>query len=135
MAGEAAAPWWETYSGYVKLGSAVAGAVAVAVGGWHLRENDPAPPAADSPAVYDQRVQEAAADIKVLEAESRAIDARVRVNSESIARLKAEMEALHGLADERERRFLAVETEGKRLAERQEDILDRLRGVEKNGKR
>lgn len=128
MAGESER-FWDTWGGYVKFGGAVLGAAAAGVATWHAQESAPEP-SATSPAVYDLRVQEATQDIKVLETEARALEQRVRANSEGIAKLRAEMEALHSLAEERERRFLAVETEGRRLAERQEDILDRLRRVE-----
>ncbi len=128
MAGES--QWWETWGGYVKLGGAVAGVAAVGIGGLLHRTVPESTQSPMSPSVYDLRVEQAAQDIKVLEAELRAGQERIQANAANIARLQAEMADLKHLCDERKERFNAVEAEGKRLAERQEHILDRLREVE-----
>lgn len=115
--------WWENYGGYIKLGSALAAVIAAGVGVPQIMNTD-------SESAYDLRVREANKDIEELKAEAKAAAERSLANTEAIAKMRAEITAFHNLAEERERRFLRVEAENQRQAERLEIILDRIRALE-----
>lgn len=130
MAEEREIPWIKIAGG---VGTAVAFA-ATGVGTYMAnRERDSAPSqAAPLPAVLDTRVSVNAADIAALKNSALAMSVRIQGNGEEIATLKAEMAAIHELAGERERRFLHVEQDQKDAQTRQDQILDRLRAIERS---
>lgn len=125
---------------WVKIITGVGGAIGLAAAGFGTynanreRDNAQASAPALQPAVLDARVLVNATDIAALKNAALAMSVRIQGNGEEIATLKAEMKALHELAGERERRFLHVEADQKDAQTRQDQILDRLRMLERNAR-